>query len=448
MYAYTDSQPRTYRASATIFVNQSAAPNAITYSDALLNQQLVKTYSRMATEPVVIDEVRSRLNLSMSTSEVAAMVSADPVRDTQLIQIAAVGRSPQLITDIANATAETFIDQQTVYLPEDQQGNALRVAQPALTPTDPIGPMPLRNGLLAAFLGLLIAAGLVWLLEYLDDTIKTPESLEQSTGLATLGVVPKHGAKDSIEAHALVSSRKGNPATEAYRLVRTNLEFASVDHELRSILVTSTSSGDGKTTVAANMATILAQANRSVILVDADLRRPTLHTIFGTSNAVGLSSLLLNPDASPQNNLYATKAPGLRVLPSGPIPPNPAELLASPRLPVVLAKLTELADIVIFDSPPIMAVADPVILANRVDGTLIVVDSSRTRAEALQRSIDQISKSGTLLLGGILNKLPRRHGGYYSYYYQGAYGGDSSSGDESDATPPLRRPRFARSRTE
>ncbi|HMM42636.1 MAG TPA: hypothetical protein PKA95_12100 [Thermomicrobiales bacterium] len=102
----------------------------------------------------------------------------------------------------------------------------------------------------------------------------------------------------------------------------------------------------------------------------------------------------------------------------------------------------------IFDSPPIMAVADPVILANRVDGTLIVVDSSRTRAEALQRSIDQISKSGTLLLGGILNKLPRRHGGYYSYYYQGAYGGDSSSGDESDATPPLRRPRFARSRTE
>lgn len=449
VYLYTDSQPRTYRATAMIFVNQSAAPNAITYSDAMLNQQLVKTYSRMATEPVVIDEVRSRLGLPLTTGEVQEMVQADPVRETQLIQVAVVGRSPQLIADIANATAETFIEQQTVFLPEDQQGNALRIAQPALTPTSPIGPMPLRNGILAGVLGLLLAAGLVWLLEYLDDTIKTPETLELSSGLATLGAVMRHHSDDLVEAQVLTSTKRHSPAAESYRIIRTNLEYASVDHELRSILVTSASAGEGKTTTTVNLAAILAQAGRKVVVVDADLRRPTLHKVFDVKTQAGLSSLLLNPETNPQDYLHATSVPGLSVLPSGPIPPNPAELLASPRLLSVLGRLGEIADTIVIDSSPVLMVADPVILASRVDGTVVVVDSSKTRGEILGQATEQLAKSGTLLLGAVLNKLPRRAGHYY-YYYSGYYGADGGDGpDQKHRRPPrFPRPSLARSKAE
>ncbi len=446
IYLYTDAQPRTYRASTTIFVNQSAAPNAITYSDALLNQQLVKTYSRMATEPVVIDEVRSKLDLALSTHEVAEMVQADPVRETQLFQISVNGRSPQLITDIANAIAKTFIAQQTVYLPADQQGGAIRIAQPALVPAAPIGPLPMRNAVLAGVLGLLLAAGLVWLLEYLDDTIKTPESLEQSTGLPAVGAVARYSAKDAIETHVLTSTRRHSPAAEAYRLIRTNLEFASVDRDLHSILITSANAGEGKTTTAANLAAVLAQTDRKVILVDADLRRPSLHKVFEVSNRMGLSSLLLNPDVNPQDYLRPTGVPGLSVLPSGPIPPNPAELLTSSRLTSLLEKLKEISDMVVIDSPPVLMVADPVILASRVDGTAIVVDSTRTRSEMLSRAADQISKSGTLMLGAVLNKLPRRAGHYYYYYYSGYYGPDGGDkpSQRSRRAPRLPRPSFAR----
>jgi len=434
IYLYTDAQPRTFRASALVFVNQSATANEITYSDAMLSQQLVKTYSRMATEPVVLDEVISTLDLSLLTSELKAMVHAAPVRETQLLEISVIGRSPQLITDIANATAETFIEQQTVFLPEDQQGSALRVAQPALVPASPIGPMPLRNAILGGLLGLLLAAGLVWLLEYLDDTVKTPESLEHSTGLATLGAVMRHGSKETIEAHVVTSTRNHSPAAEAYRLIRTNLEFASVDRDLSTILVTSANAGEGKTTTTVNMAAILAKADRKVIVVDADLRRPSLHKVFEVNNRMGLSSLLLNPDISPQDYLRATGMPGLSVLPSGPIPPNPSELLASPRLSIILERLSDLADVVIIDSSPVLMVADPVIVASKVDGTVLVVDSSKTRGDVLGRATDQLAKSGTLMLGAVLNKLPRRAGNYYYYYYGKGYGDD-------DGNPPTQKHR-------
>jgi len=437
-YYLTSLQPNEYRASTTIFVNQTAAAGQVTYSDALLNQQLVKTYSRMAEQQVVLEEVTQKLPIPYTASELAAMVSAQPIRDTQLFEVSVTGRNPIMITDIANVTAETFIEQQRANLP-GEQSSALSVAQPALEPSTPIAPNPGRNAILAGILGLLLAGGLVMLLEYLDDTIKTPENLQATTGLATLGGVPRLAGKQSNGGLLLNDAmRARSSAGEAYRVVRTNLEFASIDHEVKSILVTSSSAGEGKSTTAANLAIVQAQAGKQVILVDADLRKPALHRMLGISNRQGLTSALMSESVDLNGTLQPSSVPGLRVMTSGPIPPNPAELLGATRFSDLLQHLESMADLVIIDSPPTSAVTDPIVLSSRVDGVLMVVDSGRTRSGTVQQTVGSLAKSGTPLLGGVLNKMTKRSGEYY-YYYTYGYGQDGSDGDSGGTTTPQPR---------
>jgi capsular exopolysaccharide synthesis family protein len=426
VYLYTQSQPRTFRATTTIFVNQTATAGTVTYSDALLNQQLVMTYSEMAQQPVVLAEVRERLGIPQGADELAAMISVDPVRDTQLFQISATGRSPLMVADLADTTAQVFIEQQARYLPAGQD-SSLRVAQPAQIPSDPVGPRPLRNAILAAIIGLLIAGGIVALLEYLDDTIKTPQDMEAAAALATLGAIARQRdvARGASGAGLVERANSRSPSIEAFRLVRTNLDFASIDHPLRALLITSASPGEGKTTIAANLAMVQAGMSRRVILVDGDLRKPGLHQAFGLSNQVGVSNMLLTETDHPLDYLQQTPIEGLRVLTSGPLPPNPTELLSSSRLRALLQRLTNAADLVIIDSPPALAVSDAIIIASRVDGTVVVVDSTRTRAGTLAQVTDALAKSGTRLLGGVLNKISKRSGTYYYYYYSsGGYYGE------------------------
>jgi capsular exopolysaccharide synthesis family protein len=423
VYYLTDLQPRVYRATTTIFVNQSAAPGAITYSDALLNQQLVKTYSQMAEQPVVLEQVLQRLPIALMVSDLSNMVSAQPIRDTQLIQISVTGNHPVMMTDIANATAEVFVEQQRAELPPEQ-ASALRIAQPALLPTTPIGPNPLRNAILAGFLGLMLAAGLVMAYEYLDDKIKTPSDMEAVAGLTTLGVVTNQHGRKAQKIDLVTATAPRSTVAEAYRMVRTNLEFASIDRRLKTILITSANPKEGKSTTAANLATVLAQGGKQVILVDADLRKPSLHHIFGKVNRIGLTNALVLGIEDVERHLLETGTENLRLLTSGPMPPNPAEVLSSSRFTALIESLSTQADVVIIDSPPVLAVTDPMIIAARVDGTVLVVDSKKTRSSALHDAMEALSKSGTHMLGGVLNKAGGRSGGYY-YYYQSDYGDDA-----------------------
>lgn len=445
VYYLTDLQPRIYRSSTTIFVNQSAAPGSITYSDALLNQQLVKTYSQMAEQPVVLQEVAQQLPIALSVLELSDIVSAQPIRDTQLIEIAVTGQHPVMMTDIANATAQVFIEQQQAELPPEQS-SALRVAQPALVPTEPIGPNPLRNAMLAGFLGLMLAGAIVMLYEYLDDKIKTPGDMETVAGLTTLGVVAFQGGRKKHQIDLVTANAPRSPVAEAYRLVRTNLEFASIDHSLKTLLVTSANPREGKSTTAANLATVLAQGGKRVILIDADLRKPSQHRIFEVINRVGITNALVRGIEAPEQYLQSTSVENLRLLPSGPMPPNPAEVLSSTRFTAFIEALKPLADILIIDSPPVLAVTDPIIIASRVDGTLLVVDSKKTRSEAARSAVEALSKSGTHMLGGVLNKVGARAGGYY-YYYQSGYGDDAGSPPViAPEKPVAKRPRQTRPR--
>jgi capsular exopolysaccharide synthesis family protein len=189
-------------------------------------------------------------------------------------------------------------------------------------------------------------------------------------------------------------------AAEAYRTLRTNIQLSSIDSPVRALLVTSASADEGKSTTLANLAVAFAQAGQRVVIVDSDLRRPSLHTIFGVANERGLISMLLEDDAPAP--LVDTAVPGLRLLPSGPIPPNPSELLGSKRVEQAIERLRADADLLLFDAPPVLAVSDAAVLSRRVDAALLIVSAGRTKRDHANRAKQQLERAGARLLGVVL----------------------------------------------
>lgn len=298
--------------------------------------------------------------------------------------------------------------------------NNLVIDEQARVSNTPIRPRTVTNTLLAGVVGLMLALGVVFLIEYLDDTIRDPDSLAQATGLSTIGLIAKQAARDNVENLVMVAQPRSANA-EAYRQVRTNVQYVGVSRALSTILVTSPNAGEGKTTTAANLAVALAQAGSQVILVDSDMRRPTLHHKFGLPNQTGLTSLLLSKENS-ADFIQATDVANLRLITSGPLPPNPAEMLHSERMKQLLTWLQETADFVVLDSPPVLAVTDSVLLSQLASTTLIVVEAGKTRHQSLALAIQQIEAVEGHIAGLLINKIdPRRSGYYYNYYYKANY---------------------------
>lgn len=206
-----------------------------------------------------------------------------------------------------------------------------------------------------------------------------------------------------------------SPVSEAYRTLRTNLEFSSLDKPLKTLVVTSPGPEEGKSTTLANLAVTMAQAEKEVILVDCDLRRPSQHEIFGQSNDVGLTTMVVDEKAMSQPPLLEIGVPGLLLLPSGPLPPNPSELVGSRRMQEIIAALSERADVVLFDAPPIIAVTDAAVLASRVDGVLLVVKAGGTKRDHAQKAKALLDKVNAHLVGAVLNNV-KLDTSYYSYY--------------------------------
>ena len=316
--------------------------------------------------------------------------------------------------------------------------NLLTVVDPASPPAEPASPRVLLNTLLAAIVGLLLALGIAFVLDHLDDTVKSPDDVEATTGLPTLGTITKmRGGKDRSEIYRLATllSHLG-PVAEAYRSLRTSIEFAGVDTPVRSLLVTSAIPGEGKTTTAANVAVVFAQAGRRTILLDADFRKPGIHRMFDLPNAHGLSSLLRTDATTLDDVAQNTEQENLRVITTGPLPPNPAELLGSQRMRTILGRLASASDLVVIDSPPLQAVTDAVLLSSITDSTLLVVDAGRTHRGPIQRGRDALAQAGARVLGVVLNRVPERSSGRYQYDYYGAYGVDHGGQGGARATTP------------
>lgn len=301
--------------------------------------------------------------------------------------------------------------------------NQLSVVEPAIPGSAPSSPRVLLNLVLALVLGTILSIGLAFLADYLDDSVKTADDVERAASAPVLGSIPRMrhdpGQSPIYTLATIVYPRSS--AAEAFRFVRTNLEFTGVDAPIKTILVTSALPREGKTTVACNLAFAFAQAGRKTVLVDADLRRPDVHNFFALQDVDGLTNLLRSDATLLENVTRATEDANLRVVTSGPIPPNPAELLASARMALILQRIASSAEVVIIDSPPLNTVTDPALLARLIDGVVLVVDAGRTPRAAVRRASDACARMGARILGVTLNRDERAGAvGAYGYYEEGA----------------------------
>lgn len=290
---------------------------------------------------------------------------------------------------------------------------------PAKTPEEPVSPKPLRNAVLAAILGLLLGAGLAMLREQLDDTIKAPDDLERvSPGIPILALIPEQaGWRRTDEAQLVTRNEPNSPAAEAYRTLRTSIQFRSLDSPLRTIQVTSASAQEGKTTTLANLGVSLADAGRSTVVVCCDLRRPRVHEFFGLPNAAGFTSVILGSEPLESSLQRVAGVDRLSLLASGPPPPNPSELLGGHHTSDLLNSLEAGFDIALIDSPPVLPVTDSVVLAGRVDATILVARVGETTKRQLRRAIDLLTAVDAPLLGVVLNGVRSLEGYGYGYGY-------------------------------
>ncbi len=427
-----------YRASATLLVNETQTPGVLAYNDILTSERLTKTYRELITKRPVLNAVIDEQDLALSADELASSIDVAVVRDTQLLRLSVDHPEPAQAQRLANATAQAFIE--TNEENRLTRSGSVSIVEPAATPGAPVSPRTTLNTFLGAFAGLLLAGALALIYEYFDDTIKTAEDVEASSGLATLGAVSRFPRRHPADGLVVAAPRR-TAAAEAYRVLRTNIQFGTLDQPAQTLLISSANPGDGKTTTVANLGVAIAQTGQRVIIVDADLRRPAIHRVFGLKNQGGLTNALLARQPGSEVLLQRTRFENLCVLTSGPLPPNPSELLSSRRLDAITEALRNQADVILFDSPPTLAVADASILAAKVDGTILVVDAGRTRAHALQRAQEALGRSKTRPLGAILNKLTERSRGYYYYYHYASSGDDRTNGHHKGRLPWSRKSR-------
>lgn len=296
------------------------------------------------------------------------------------------------------------------------------VMEGARVPGAPVRPQKVRDLGLSLLVGLALGVAMAFLQEYLDDRVNTTEDVERATALPTLGVIPtvRGEVRPLLTGHDPFSS-----IVESFRSLRTSIHYTAIDQQVRTLLVTSSHAREGKSTTSANLAIAMAQEGKRVVLLDGDLRHPTVAKIFDVDRSVGLTNVLAG-ELSLEAALQETEVKGLRVLGCGPMPPNPAEILSSRAMQALLEELQSYSDLIIVDTPPVLPVTDTQILAGRADGVVLVVEAGETRRGALRQSCQILHQTKVRVMGIVLNKIDQNSKGYYyyRYSYRGGYYGD------------------------
>ena len=303
--------------------------------------------------------------------------------------------------------------------------NYVSIIEQAKPPLEPSSPKVLLNTLLSALAGLVVTIGLALLFEYLDDTVKTSDQIARAVNLPFLALIPRVSHQNAGGRAPVPWDAKSLEA-EAYRTLRTNIQFSILDKPTKTMVVTSANPGEGKTSTLANLAAAMAQAGIRVVVADADLRRPTIHEMFRLPNTRGLTTLLLDETMRLEDVLRHSAIPNLHVLTTGPLPPNPADLLGSRRMEAVVVALKQRADIILLDSPPCLSLTDAAVPAGRADGTIIVAEWGSTRMDALIHETAILKQVGATILGVVLNKF-RPSGHHSCNYYVYTYYADQRS---------------------
>ena len=427
--AVSSQLPKQYESTTVALVNPKQG--LLTSADAgvaVQLDQLVQTYAQLVNiEPVRQSLISDGVPRNSVQLQKALTVKREP--NTTLIDITVRDRNPSVAFQVARNIIPAFNSSldaiQTSALGKATTSRLDSMVPAQVPPTAPIGPVSpniLLNTAAALVAGLLISTGLVFLIERLDNRIHTEVDVRTELALTPLGsiarTVPKQPGHAPRGVMALTTmTHPMDSVSEAYKAIRTSLLFSSTDRPVRTLIVTSTAPGEGKTSTACNLAVVMAQAGNRVILVDADFRRPTLSKIFRLPDNVGLGNLVLG-DRSLDEALGDTEVANLKVLATGPIPPNPSELLSSRPMAAILPQLAAAADFVIFDTPPVAAVTDATVLASKCDGVILVVEAGRTAGPAVIRTRDTLLGVNARMLGVVLNKQRSRNSsdGYYYYY--------------------------------
>ena len=319
-----------------------------------------------------------------------------------------------------NSYANLVQSFENLRLVELQALDNIAVLRPAAVPTAPVSSNTAANALLGALVGLALVTTVITLIEYLDDRVHSPEILQEMLGTAFLGAIAEirtQTSVDHLDAKLIAAVAPRDPVTEAYRAIRTNLRFTTIDKTLRTLIITSANSGEGKSLTTANLAVVMAQLGLSVILIDADLRKPTQHRLFHLAQQPGLSNALLATNQHPHAYLQTVALPNLSILTSGIEPPNPADLLGSQQMKRLLEQLQEQADVILLDMPPLLAVTDAAVLASSVQDILLVVNAKRTPRAAVTRAVAVLQRVDAHLCGVILNEFSHTSRSYA--YYEG-----------------------------
>jgi non-specific protein-tyrosine kinase len=340
-------------------------------------------------------------------------------RDTSPPTEERIARLEERLSQLRVTQASLLQSYEQVRLTEATSQNSVIVDVPAPLPSVPIAPQPLKMALLAGLAGAILGFAIAFLHEYLDDTVPADSEIGHLLGTSVLAMIGRIGRADK---RVLVVGKESYSAdAEAYRMLNMNLRFLAIDEPVKCIVVTSPAPGDGKSLTASNLAITLASAGHRTILIDADLHRPTQHSIFGTSSKEGLTTTLVDQTLPVTHYLQPTHIDELRLLPSGPMPPNPSRLLASQRMRELLIALQREADYVIVDSAPILAVSDTSVLSTLATGVILVLRAKKTKLEAARRAAEQLQSVQANLLGVVINDVPSGSAdNYYYHYYSNA----------------------------
>ena len=410
----------TYAASAKVFVG----PRSIERDDAAgalqeltMSQQFVSSYAEILKSRPLAELVVEKTNASISPGELTERIETKIIPDTRLIEVTVSAPSPAAAATYANSLVTTFVEDQ------DNRfgGGALvtaSVLERALEPEDPVSPKPVQNGIVGGLLGIMLGIGIAFVLEQLDLTVKTKEDVERIfaplPGIATIPLAP-----NSKDWSIFLRDAPNSPESEAIRILRTNIQFFSVDEPVQRVLVTSTLAGEGKTTVAVNLAAGIAATDLRVLLIEADLRKPTLKNYFPDFQGVGLSQVL-SGQAELEEAVWNTNIPNLFLVMSGRLPPNPSELLGSQRMADILDLASSIADVIILDTPPALPVTDATALAPQSDGVILVVRAGQTSAHKALDVAKNFERTGVRVLGVALNAMGGDTSSSYYYHYAAA----------------------------
>ena len=394
-----------YQASALLVVNLSSTTTPYDVNGSLA---LAPTYAQLLTSPAVLNPVVAK-HPGMTEAQLSGMVSVKPQANTQNIELDVQSTDPALATELANEISQSLDEFANTRLSGGVQ------VMPAELPTAPVSPKASLNAGIGALIGLALAVALIFLFEWIDDRLRGPEEAQELLGQDTLVVIPRLSRKE------LSKSVEEIPApAEGCRILCANLNAAQADQPFKSVAIVSALSGEGRSTVAANLAVFLAMSGKRVLLVDADLRRPSLHEHFKLDKRLGLSSLLQGLGIKDETGLYGqpTDIRTLHVLPAGILSSNPAELLQSSLARQFFDQLKKTShyDYVIFDTPPLLPVADAQILASYVQMVVLVVDGSRTPRKTLVRARQLVHRTRADILGLVINKSRWPEAGSVSSY--------------------------------